>query len=96
MSATTVGATSAPERTCVGCRRTRPKHDLVRLVRRDADVLVDLGAVRPGRGAYVCPDVACVDAARLRGARSLRRALPGGTAAAALLALDAVRSAASR
>ena len=78
----TVNAAPAPERTCVGCRRVRPKHDLVRLARDGTLVVVDVHAVRPGRGAYVCPDPACIRAAGRRGARSLQRALPGVTEAA--------------
>ena len=56
---------SAPERTCVGCRRRRPRASLVRLVRaRSGVVAVDRHGARPGRGAYVCADdVACVERA---------------------------------
>ena len=55
--------TDGPERTCVGCRRRRPKHDLVRLVRAHGVVTVDARGVRPGRGAYVCADAPCVERA---------------------------------
>jgi predicted RNA-binding protein YlxR (DUF448 family) len=50
---------AAPLRTCVGCRRVRPKAELVRLVRTSAGVAVPDAQGR-GRGAYVCPDSACV------------------------------------
>jgi predicted RNA-binding protein YlxR (DUF448 family) len=54
----------APTRTCLGCRARRPKSELVRLVRRaDGVVAVDAGARLPGRGAYVCPEAACVERA---------------------------------
>ena len=53
-----------PERTCVGCRRRRPRRALVRLVRaRSGVVTVDARGVRAGRGAYVCPDALCVERA---------------------------------
>ena len=56
-----------PIRTCLGCRTPRPKHELVRLVRRaDGRVVVD--ASGPGRGAYVCPEPGCVERA-LKGGR---------------------------
>jgi predicted RNA-binding protein YlxR (DUF448 family) len=56
----------APRRTCVGCRQVRAKAELVRLVRRpDGTVVVD--ARGPGRGAYVCPDEACIRQALKRG-----------------------------
>lgn len=50
-----------PQRTCVGCRRVRPKAGLLRLVRQaDGAVVVDRGGAAPGRGAYVCPMAECV------------------------------------
>ena len=56
--------TAGPTRTCIGCRRTRPKQDLARLVRgRDGRVTVDERGGAPGRGAYVCRDAECVDKA---------------------------------
>ena len=49
-----------PQRTCIACRQTRNKGDLVRLVRTEAGVVdVDLSAKKPGRGAYLCPQRDC-------------------------------------
>lgn len=46
----------------------RPKPALVRLVRRgDGRVEPDFSGAAPGRGAYVCPASACVEAALKRG-----------------------------
>ena len=57
-----------PRRTCLGCRRARPKQTLVRLVRgRDGVVVTDSRGVVGGRGAWVCPDDPCL-------ARALSRA----------------------
>ena len=54
-------------RTCLGCRTVGPKKGLVRLVRRaTGEVTVDPSGRAEGRGAYVCPDPACL-------ARSLER-----------------------
>ena len=66
-----------PLRTCVGCRRRRPRQDLVRLVAGAAGaVILDVPAREPGRGAYLCREsgAACLRAAlRRRGlSRSLR------------------------
>ena len=59
---------SEPSRTCLGCREARPKSGLVRLVRvRSGIVVVDATARAAGRGAYVCPDTACVERALIRG-----------------------------
>jgi len=53
--------TAAPQRTCIGCRKVRPKPALVRMVRgADGRVHVDEVGRAEGRGAYVCPDPACL------------------------------------
>jgi predicted RNA-binding protein YlxR (DUF448 family) len=57
MSARLVAA--SPLRTCVGCRRVRPKAELVRLVRTAAGMVMRDAHGR-GRGAYVCADPECV------------------------------------
>lgn len=67
-----------PERTCVGCRIKRPKRELLRIVRTAGGrVEVDRSGKSPGRGAYVCRDLACVARAARRGAlaRALREPL---------------------
>ncbi|MBW3578672.1 MAG: YlxR family protein [Actinobacteria bacterium] len=79
-------------RMCVACRRTRPKQELVRIVRDPAGVRVDQSQRLPGRGAYLCPDPACVAAATRRGARAVRHGLRGADlhdVEDALAALDA-------
>ncbi|OGK96189.1 MAG: hypothetical protein A3E31_00205 [Candidatus Rokubacteria bacterium RIFCSPHIGHO2_12_FULL_73_22] len=66
-----------PGRTCLGCRRVRPKRELVRLVRSARGVVVvDARARAHGRGAYVCPEPACVARGLDRGrlAHAFRRA----------------------
>ena len=56
-----------PRRTCLGCRRARPKGELVRLVRRrDGVVVADPRGAAEGRGAYVCPDDRCLARALVR------------------------------
>lgn len=82
-----------PERTCVACRRRRPKAELVRLAATPEGVAVDRERRLPGRGAYVCPGAGCIDAAGERGGRVLRRALRAGDERQIVEALAAVRSA---
>lgn len=49
-----------PLRTCVVCRQTRSKRDLVRIVRApEGPVLVDLTGKAAGRGAYLCRARVC-------------------------------------
>ena len=80
-----------PIRTCVGCRRTDVKANLVRVVWNEAagGVVVDGVGCAPGRGAYVHGD--CVEAA-LRGrglSRTLRRTVDSAQAREAIrLAFD--------
>lgn len=42
-----------PQRTCVGCREVLAKRTLIRLVRTDDEVRIDLSGKLPGRGAYL-------------------------------------------
>jgi predicted RNA-binding protein YlxR (DUF448 family) len=49
-----------PQRTCVACRRTTAKRELVRIVRTpEGSVEVDPTGKRSGRGAYLCPTPDC-------------------------------------
>ncbi len=49
-----------PQRTCVVCRRSFPKRELNRIVRTpEGDVIYDPTGKAPGRGAYLCNDLAC-------------------------------------
>ena len=68
-----------PVRTCVGCREEAGKRGLIRLVRGpDGAVSADPTGRAHGRGAYLHPDPACLDAARRRHAleRALRAEVP--------------------
>ena len=63
---------SGPARTCVACRERRPADQLVRLVAQGDRVVPDLRRMRSGRGAHLCPSMACLGRAVKR--RSFRRA----------------------
>ena len=68
---------ATPVRTCVGCRQRAAKQDLVRVVVQDRghgpQVVPDPAGRAAGRGAYLHPDVACLDLAVRR--RAFARAL---------------------
>ncbi len=67
-----------PIRTCVVCGTSRPKRELIRIVRTpEGKVELDLTGKKPGRGAYLCPRVECWDlrVAIPRLQRSLRATL---------------------
>ena len=54
-----------PLRQCVGCREMKEKKILLRVVRSpEGKVSLDFGGKKPGRGAYICRDVACLMKAR--------------------------------
>ena len=62
-----------PQRQCVGCREMKNKRDLIRVVRSpEGTISLDVKGKLPGRGAYVCPDPACL--AKARKSRALERA----------------------
>lgn len=73
---------AASRRTCVGCRRRAHPDDLVRVVAVDGALV--RRASGGGRGAWVCPDPACVAAATKRDgfSRTLRTRTVPTTAAA--------------
>lgn len=49
---------------CVGCREMKNKKSLIRVVRTPEDIiLIDLTGKRAGRGAYICPQDSCLQAA---------------------------------
>jgi len=49
-----------PLRSCVSCRETKPKRELLRVVRTpDGHVLVDATGKKSGRGAYLCARLSC-------------------------------------
>ena len=62
-----------PMRQCVGCREMREKRALIRVVKSpEGEISLDFKGKKPGRGAYLCPDPACLK--RARKARALERA----------------------
>lgn len=51
----------APQRSCLGCRATRDKKELLRFVLApDRTLVPDILAKLPGRGAYTCLNNACL------------------------------------
>lgn len=62
-----------PMRQCLGCREHKPKKELIRVVRSpEGTVSLDFKGKLPGRGAYVCPQAACL--AKARKSKALERA----------------------
>ena len=56
-----------PQRTCIACRSTTGKRELIRVVRTPAGAVeVDLTGKKAGRGAYLCQRAECWEAALKR------------------------------
>ena len=54
-----------PLRKCTGCQEMKNKKELVRIVRsEDGTFSLDVTGKKPGRGAYICKNVACLDKAQ--------------------------------
>ena len=50
-----------PMRMCTGCMEMKPKKELIRVVKsKEGEITLDLVGKKPGRGAYVCKDAACL------------------------------------
>lgn len=59
---------------CIACREGKPKRELIRIVKnKEGEVRVDLTGKAPGRGAYLCASVDCLE--RARKTNALSRAL---------------------
>jgi len=68
-----------PLRKCTGCQEMKEKKELIRVVRNDeGEFSLDFTGKKPGRGAYVCPAVECLEKAqKSRGLeRSFKSAVP--------------------
>ncbi|MBQ7114983.1 MAG: YlxR family protein [Clostridia bacterium] len=54
-----------PMRKCLGCNEMKPKRELIRAVKSpEGEISIDLTGKKSGRGAYICPDKACLRKAR--------------------------------
>jgi predicted RNA-binding protein YlxR (DUF448 family) len=53
-----------PLRMCLGCRESKPKAALIRIVKTpEGSILLDERGKTSGRGAYICRSRACFDKA---------------------------------
>lgn len=53
-----------PQRTCLGCSESKPKKELIRIVKQsDGKIFIDKTGKADGRGAYICNSVECLEKA---------------------------------
>ena len=63
-----------PQRTCMACQEKKDKRELVRIVRSpEGEISVDMTGKKPGRGAYICPNLECLN--RVIKSKRLERSL---------------------
>lgn len=49
-----------PLRQCIGCGEMKSKKEMIRILKTETEgIVLDATGRKNGRGAYVCPDVAC-------------------------------------
>lgn len=68
-----------PMRQCIGCRELKEKRNLIRVLRTpEGTFAVDSTGRKNGRGAYLCPNVECLQKARKSKGleRSFQMAIP--------------------
>jgi len=51
------------QRTCTGCNEKKDKKELIRIVINNDEILVDETGKLPGRGAYICDNIECLEKA---------------------------------
>lgn len=71
-----------PQRQCIGCRESRDKQELIRVVKTpEGEIVIDRTGRKNGRGAYLCDDEECIRKARKSNAlsRSFRMNVPEET-----------------
>ena len=68
-----------PQRQCIGCGEMKKKKEMVRILKTpEGEFVVDATGRKNGRGAYICPSMACFEkAVKSRGLeRSFKMAIP--------------------
>lgn len=76
-----------PMRMCSGCRESKPKIDLIRIVRTPENkIVIDKTGKVSGRGAYVCKNEECFK--KSVKSKALSRALDTAIEDSILLALE--------
>lgn len=50
-----------PMRQCIGCSEMKPKKEMIRVIKTaEEEIILDTTGRKNGRGAYVCPNGACL------------------------------------
>lgn len=68
-----------PQRQCIGCRESKEKQKLIRIVKTpEGEIVIDRTGRKNGRGAYLCDNEECLKKAQKSSAlnRSFRMDVP--------------------
>ena len=53
-----------PQRTCLGCKESKNKKELIRIVKQnDGKIFIDKTGKANGRGSYICNNIECLEKA---------------------------------
>ena len=55
-----------PMRMCIACRNMKPKGELIKIVKNENNIELDICQKKFGRGAYICKDAECIENAKKR------------------------------
>ena len=61
-----LGQKHIPLRMCAGCRKMSEKSELIRIVLKDLELLIDDEKKILSRGIYLCKNIECVEKAKKR------------------------------
>lgn len=62
---TAVKPKKIPMRMCLGCGKMKPKREMIRVVKTpDEQICLDATGKKAGRGAYICPQMKCLEQAQ--------------------------------
>ena len=50
-----------PLRMCIACKSSKPKRELIRIVKNDDGIVLDKTGKLNGRGSYICNDQECMN-----------------------------------
>lgn len=64
------------QRMCIVCRGRLPKEELIKLVREDGNVVLDIFQKKFGRGAYICKNEECIKKAEKKNMFSVKFKTP--------------------
>lgn len=58
------GVKKIPQRQCIGCGEMKSKREMIRVIKTNEEqIFMDATGKKNGRGAYICPNLSCLNKA---------------------------------